>query len=248
MGSQKPTKRYLLCGMYLLGAVLMLLGGLLVFLGGGALLFVMIGLAIGAGGLRLIRSAAVRAGAVSSRAKVAVESKLEHRVRFLFYMAAISTLLFWLPFVFGDPHVTRQFGWLVGAFFISLAAWAVTFAILIGARARALFFKDSGETQESVLDVSIPKSNFLHEIKTSKVAKRLRILGYVALALIVVLFVLLFSIPKSSELAIWLLYGIVVAMAAYACSGLSIVCFRFWKAIARTRDERRNARPGSFNK
>lgn len=200
MASKKPTKRYLLCGMYLLGAVLMLLGGLFVFLGGGALLFVVIGLAIGAGGRRLSRSAVIhvrgQSGKSNSGAKVAVASKLERRIRSFYYVATISTLLFWLPFAFG-LHITKRFGWFVDGFFVSLVALAATFAMLIGIGARTIFFKDSGEALENAPVVSIPKSNFLREIKTSKVAKRLRILSYVTLAVTAVFFILLFSIPRT---------------------------------------------------
>lgn len=251
MRPKNSAKRYLLCAMFLLGAMALLLGGLLVFLGG-ALLFVMIGLALGAGGLRLMRVAAVRAramnGGPSLGAEPTVTSKLERRARLLYYVAAASTLAFWVPFVFGDPHFVRQFSWLVDGFFIGLTTFVITFVLLIGIRARTIFFKDSDEAPENARDVSVTKSNFLHDIKASKIAKRLRILEYVSLALTVVLFVLLFSIPKSSGFATWLLYGIVVAMGAYMCSCIAMICITLWKAIARTRDERRNGRLGSFTK
>lgn len=240
-GSMSATQpgssgRFRQCRRYATGSAVAFVGATLVFVG-----IPLIGLPLAGVGLGMCKKAIQQARAAAppgSPAANAIGQGAPNRLWQLVLAIPVIALLGLFYLILERPTYSASHAW-VGrdylALLVTVLAISVVKAIVTG---RKVFFVEYGRIGPSVAE-SGAGQDFRQMLRADTFMKRAHWTSYAAWALIAVLFLLLFALPKDSPIALWLIYGIVAVFCVYVLLELSRMVRTFTLALCAKRQRDR---------
>lgn len=214
-GQPDLSQRSRQCTRYLLGALIRLLGLILVFAG-----VLLIGLPLAAAGMGMCRKAIRQARAVApvgGPVTNSVDQSQWRGVRQFATIGIVCTLMVLLWLLLQRPIYAARHVWVWDGYLAVGAIVLAIFAVKAILTTRKVFFVEYGRVGPSVA----PSAGqlFQQELRTDRFMHHTRWLGYGALVIGATSLVLLFALPKDSPFALWLVYGVAATGGVYVLAG-----------------------------